>query len=70
MAYKKRVKQSTQRRKAVRFALEIDKDKWVIGAKEISELREELKMDICPVCKQPYGTGMNQALKPQIKRGK
>ena len=62
MAYKKRVKQSTQRRKAVRFALEIDKDKWVIGAKEISELREELKGDVCPVCKQPYGTGMNQAV--------
>ena len=62
MAYKKRVKQSTQRRKAVRFALEIDKEKWVISAKEISELREELKMDICPVCKQPYGTGMNQAV--------
>ena len=60
MAYKKRVKQSTQRRKAVRFALEIDKDKWVIGAKEISELREDLKGDVCPVCKQPYGTGMNQ----------
>lgn len=62
MAYKKRVKQSTQRRKAVRFALEIDKDKWVIGTKEISELREELKGDICPVCKQPYGTGLNQAV--------
>ena len=60
MAYKRKVKQSTQRRKAVRFALEIDKDKWVIGAKEISELREELKTDVCPVCKQPYGIGMNQ----------
>ena len=59
MAYKKRVKQSTQRRKAVRFALEIDKEKWVIGAKEISELREDLKGDVCFICKQPYGTGMN-----------
>ena len=50
MAYKKRVRQSTQRRKAVRFALGIDKEKWVIGAKEISELREELNTtDVCPV---------------------
>ena len=62
MAYKRKVKQSTQRRKAVRFALEIDKDKWVIGSKEISELREELKTDVCPVCKQSYGVGMNQAV--------
>lgn len=60
MAYKRKVKQSTQRRKAVRFALEIDKEKVSIGAKEISELREDLKGDVCPVCKQPYGIGMNQ----------
>lgn len=59
MAYKKRVKQSTQRRKAVRFALEIDKDKWIIGAKEISELREELKGEVCPVTHKPYGSGMD-----------
>ena len=62
MAYKKRVKQAAQRRKAVRFALEIDKDKWVIGAKEISELREELNItDVCPVTGKPYGSGMDSS---------
>jgi hypothetical protein len=62
MAYKKRVRQSAQRRKAVRFALEIDKEKWVIGAKEISELREELNTtDVCPVTGKPYGSGMDSS---------
>ena len=62
MAYKKRVKQAAQRRKAVRFALEIDKEKWVIGAKEISELREELNStDVCPVTGKPYGSGMDSS---------
>jgi hypothetical protein len=62
MAYKKRVKQSTQRRKAVRFALEIDKDKWVVGAKEISELREELNITgVCPVTGKSYGSGMDSS---------
>jgi hypothetical protein len=62
MAYKKRVKQSTQRRKAVRFALELDKDKWVVGAKEISELREELNITgVCPVTGKSYGSGMDSS---------
>ena len=59
MAYKKRIKQSTQRRKAVRFTLEIDKEKWVIGAKEIAELRDKLQGDVCPVTQKPYGSGMD-----------
>lgn len=59
MAYKKRVRQSAQRRKAVRFALEIDKEKWVNNSKEIAELRDELKGGVCPVTQKPYGTGMD-----------
>ena len=62
MAYKKKVKQAAQRRKAVRFALEIDKEKWVIGAKEISELREELNITgVCPVTGKSYGSGMDSS---------
>ena len=62
MAYKRKVKQSTQRRKAVRFALELDKEKWVIGAKEISELREELNTtDVCPITGKSYGSGMDSS---------
>jgi hypothetical protein len=62
MAYKKKVKQAAQRRKAVRFALEIDKDKWVVGAKEISELREELNITgVCPVTGKSYGSGMDSS---------
>lgn len=62
MAYKKRVKQAAQRRKAVRFALEIDKDKWVNNSKEIAELREELNStDVCPVTGKPYGSGMDSS---------
>ena len=62
MAYKKRIRQSAQRRKAVRFALEIDKEKWVIGAKEISELREELNITgVCPVTGKSYGSGMDSS---------
>ena len=60
MAYKRKVKQSTQRRKAVRFALDIDKDKWVNNSKEIAELRDKLKGDVCPVCGKEFGSGMNQ----------
>ena len=59
MAYKKRVKQSTQRRKAVRFALEIDKDKWVIGSAQIKKYKESLDIKVCPVTKLPFGTGMD-----------
>ena len=62
MAYKKKVKQAAQRRKAVRFALEIDKEKWVIGAKEISELRAELNITgVCPVTGKSYGSGMDSS---------
>ena len=62
MAYKKRVKQAAQRRKAVRFALEIDKEKWVNNSKEIAELRDKLQGDVCPICGKEFGSGMNQAV--------
>jgi len=63
LATRKRVKQATTRRRAVRFSLNYDKKKWVITAAEIKEIREQLKGIFCPVSLDEYeSTGMKQAV--------
>ena len=53
----KRVKRQTQRRKAVRYNLVLNKDKWVRGSDQIKKLRDELSTGSCPVT----GTGYTES---------
>jgi hypothetical protein len=50
----KRVKRQTQRRKAVRYNLVLNKDKWVRGSDQIKKLRDELSTGSCPVTGTAY----------------
>lgn len=50
----KRVKRQTQRRKAVRYNLVLNKDKWVRGSDQIKKLRDELSTGSCPVTGTVY----------------
>jgi hypothetical protein len=53
MAYKKRVKQNTKRRQAVRFNLDYNKSMWLTNSEEIKKYREDnLPEDkLCPILK-------------------
>ena len=50
----KKVKRQTQRRKAVRYNLVLNKDKWVRGSDQIKKLRDELSTGSCPVTGTAY----------------
>ena len=59
----KRVKRQAQRRKAVRYNLVLNKDKWVRGSDQIKKLRDELSTGSCPVTGTAYAeSGMDSAV--------